>query len=99
MLAHIRSASFDGCRIFSSDGSWKSLEKADSKILCYAQDQGGNKEERREQAGAALAAKPGEGVRHTAGPVSSQMGERIWSPPSRSWQSNTLRSWLEWSFV
>ena len=53
----------------------------------YAQDQGGSEEERREQAGPAWAAKPGEGVRHTAGPISSQMGERIRSPPSRSWQT------------
>ena len=40
MLAHIRSASFDGCKIFSSDGSWKSLEKADSKVLCMPRIRG-----------------------------------------------------------
>lgn len=50
----------------------------------YAQDQEGSEEERTEQAGPAWAAKPGEGVRHTAGPIGSQRGERIWSPPSRS---------------
>ena len=40
MLAHIRSALFDGCKIFSSDGSWKSLEKADSKVLCMPRIRG-----------------------------------------------------------
>lgn len=36
MLSHIRSAPLDGCKAFSNDDSWKSLETADSEVLFEA---------------------------------------------------------------
>lgn len=41
MLAPIRSALFDGCKTFPKDGSWTSLEMADSKVLGSRGQQGG----------------------------------------------------------